>query len=98
MTRANSEQLKHTPWFAKAGAASSIVPISRFVGSNIFTLKGGGYGCLFSMTGIDEEALTNQELEHLHSGVRWMERDVSLRRVRSKSPRTKATTSSCGPA
>ena len=43
MTRANSEQLKHTPWFAKAGAACSIVPISRFVGSNIFALKGGGY-------------------------------------------------------
>ena len=26
MTRANTEQLKHTPWFAKAGAACSIVP------------------------------------------------------------------------
>jgi hypothetical protein len=44
MTRANSEQQKHTPWFAKAGAACSIVPISRFVDPNIFTLKGGGYG------------------------------------------------------
>jgi type IV secretion system protein VirB4 len=63
MTRANSEQLKHTPWFAKAGAASSIVPISRFVGPNIFALKGGGYGCLFSLTGIDEEGLTDQELD-----------------------------------
>jgi type IV secretion system protein VirB4 len=63
MTRANSEQLRHTPWFAKAGAASSIVPISRFVGTNIFALKGGGYGCLFSLTGIDEEGLTDQELD-----------------------------------
>jgi type IV secretion system protein VirB4 len=63
MTRANTEQLKHTPWFAKAGAACSIVPISRFVGANIFALKGGGYGCLFSLTGIDEEGLTDQELE-----------------------------------
>jgi len=63
MTRANTEQLKHTPWFAKAGAACSIVPISRFVGPNIFALKGGGYGCLFSLTGIDEEGLTDQELE-----------------------------------
>jgi type IV secretion system protein VirB4 len=43
MTRANSERLKHTPWFAKAGAACSIVPISRFVGPNTFALKGGGY-------------------------------------------------------
>jgi hypothetical protein len=34
MTRANTEQLKHTLWFAKAGAARSIVPISRFVGPN----------------------------------------------------------------
>ncbi|WP_260734883.1 VirB4 family type IV secretion system protein [Tunturiibacter lichenicola] len=63
MTRVNTEQLKHTPWFAKAGAACSIVPIARFVGPNIFALKGGGYGCLFSLTGIDEEGLTDQELE-----------------------------------
>jgi type IV secretion system protein VirB4 len=63
MTRANSDQLKHTPWFAKAGAACSIVPISRFVGPNIFALKGGGYGCLFSLTGLDEEGLTDLELE-----------------------------------
>jgi type IV secretion system protein VirB4 len=63
MTRANTELQKHNPWFAKAGAASSIVPISRFVGPNIFALKGGGYGCLFSLTGLDEEALTDLELE-----------------------------------
>jgi type IV secretion system protein VirB4 len=63
MTRANTEQVKHTPWFAKAGAASSIVPISRFIGPSVFALKGGGYGCLFSLTGIDEEGLTDQELE-----------------------------------
>ena len=43
MTRANTEQMKHTPWFAKAGAACSIVPIARFVSPNIFALKGGGY-------------------------------------------------------
>ncbi len=29
MTRAN-ETDKHTPWFAKAGAACGIIPISRF--------------------------------------------------------------------
>jgi type IV secretion system protein VirB4 len=65
MTRANPEQLKHTPWFAKAGAACSIVPISRFVGPNVFALKGGGYGCLLSLTGLDEEGLTDRELESL---------------------------------
>jgi type IV secretion system protein VirB4 len=63
MIRANSEQLRYTPWFAKAGAACSIIPISRFVGPCIFALKGGGYGCLFSLTGIDEEGLTDQELD-----------------------------------
>ena len=52
-----------TPWYAKAGAACGIVPISRFVSPTIFTLKTGGYGCLFSLTGIDEEGLTDQELE-----------------------------------
>ena len=68
MTRVNTEQLKHTPWFAKAGAACSIVPISRFVGPSIFALKGGGYGCLFSLTGIDDEGLTDLELDsRVHS-------------------------------
>ena len=63
MTRANSEQHKHTPWFAKAGAACSIVPIGRFVSPDIFALKGGGYGCLFALTGLDEEGFTDAELE-----------------------------------
>jgi type IV secretion system protein VirB4 len=55
--------MKYTPWYAKAGAACSIVPISRFVNDRIFALKGGGYGCLFSLAGIDEEGLTDQQLE-----------------------------------
>jgi len=63
MTRANSEQFKSLPWFAKAGAACSIVPISRFIGPSVFAMKGGGYGCLFSLSGIDEEGLTDQELD-----------------------------------
>ena len=63
MTRANSSQAKFVPWFAKAGAASSIVPIARFVNERIFALKGGGYGCLFALAGIDEEGLTDQELD-----------------------------------
>ena len=68
MTRANTEQAKYVPWFAKAGAACSIVPIARFVNSSIFVLKGGGYGCLFALDGIDEEGLTDQELEaRMHS-------------------------------
>ncbi len=61
--RANTEQLKRTPWFAKSGAACSIVPIARFISPSIFALKGGGYGCLFTLTGIDEEGLTDQELD-----------------------------------
>src|SRR5271170_3530457 len=70
MTRAKTEELKHIPWFAKAGAACSIVPISRFVGPNIFALKGGGYGCLFTLAGLDEEGLTDRELD---SRVRQVE-------------------------
>lgn len=63
MIRANTEQTKYVPWFAKAGAACSIVPIARFVNDHIFALKGGGYGCLFALSGMDEEGLTDQELE-----------------------------------
>jgi hypothetical protein len=63
MIRANAEQSKYVPWFAKAGAACSIVPIARFVTDHVFALKGGGYGCLFSLSGVDEEGLTDQELD-----------------------------------
>jgi type IV secretion system protein VirB4 len=63
MTRVNTEQQRYSPWFAKAGAACSIVPIARFVNDRIFALKGGGYGCLFSLAGIDEEGVTDQGLE-----------------------------------
>ncbi|WP_263378477.1 VirB4 family type IV secretion system protein [Granulicella paludicola] len=63
MTRAKTKHLQSVPWFAKAGAACSIVPISRFVGPNHFAMKGGGYGCLFTLTGIDEEGITDLELE-----------------------------------
>ncbi len=62
MTRANTNR-KHMPWFAHAGAASSIVPIARFIGPSIFALKAGGYGCLLSLAGIDEESQTDEELE-----------------------------------
>jgi type IV secretion system protein VirB4 len=58
MTRANANK-----WFQDAKAACSIVPITRFVGPHIFATKGGAYGCVFSLPGVDEEGLTDQELE-----------------------------------
>src|SRR5271163_1656064 len=64
MTRANN-----APWFTKAGAASSIVPLSHFVGASIFALKGGGYGCLFSLDGIDPESRTDEDLDVRVRGV-----------------------------
>lgn len=63
MTRANTD--RSTPWFAEAGAACSIVPVSRFVGPNTFALKSGGYGVLFALTGIDEEGQTDEQLDDL---------------------------------
>lgn len=39
------------------------MPIARFVNNRIFALTGGGYGCLFSLAGIDDEGMTDQELE-----------------------------------
>ena len=59
----------NAPWFTKAGAASSIVPISHFVGNSIFALKGGGYGCLFSLDGIDAESRTDEDLYARVRGV-----------------------------
>jgi type IV secretion system protein VirB4 len=38
----------------------SYLPFCR---TDIFALKGGGYGCLFSLVGMDEEGLTDQELD-----------------------------------
>ena len=69
MTRANN-----APWFTKAGAASGIMPISHFVGDSIFALKGGGYGCLFSLAGIDMESRTDEDLN-----VRVRSVEASLR-------------------
>ena len=63
MTRVNPEQARLMPWYAKAGAASSIVPLSRWVSPTIFALKNGGYGFLAQVAGIDEESLTDQEIE-----------------------------------
>lgn len=63
MTHVNSEQSRLMPWYAKAGAASSIIPLSRWVSPNVFALKTGGYGIVASLTGMDEESLTDQEIE-----------------------------------
>ena len=63
MTRVNTEQTRLMPWFAKAGAATSIVPLSRWVAPNVFALKTGGYGVVASLTGMDEESLSDQEIE-----------------------------------
>jgi type IV secretion system protein VirB4 len=64
MTHANN-----APWFTKAGAATSILPISHFVGPHTFALKGGGYGCLFSLEGIDPESRTDEDLDVRVRGV-----------------------------
>jgi type IV secretion system protein VirB4 len=63
MTLANSDQSRLLPWYAKAGAASSIVPLARWVSPAVFALKNGGYGIAASVAGMDEESLTDQELE-----------------------------------
>ena len=63
MTLASSEQMKRTPWFAQAGAACSIIPVSRAVSNTVFSLKPGGYCTFFKLPGMDEEGLTDQELE-----------------------------------
>ena len=64
MTRADS-----APWFTRAGAATGIMPLSHFVGENMFALKGGGYGCLYCLAGIDAESRTDQDLDVLVRGV-----------------------------
>ena len=64
MTLANkAEQNRISPWYAKAGAGCSIVPFSRFVSPTMLALKTGGYACWLHLTGMDEESLTDQELE-----------------------------------
>jgi hypothetical protein len=45
--------------------------IARFVpdSEHVFALKPGGYGRLFSVSGVDEESLTDQEIESVLRGV-----------------------------
>jgi type IV secretion system protein VirB4 len=59
----------NAPWFTKAGAATGIMPLSHFVSDHIFALKGGGYGCLFSLAGIDQESRTDEDLDVRVRGV-----------------------------
>ncbi len=56
---------KNNAWFDRARPARSIVPIARFVpdSEHVFALKPSGYGRLFSLAGVDEESLTDQEIE-----------------------------------
>ena len=69
MTRASSEQRKHTPFFAQAGAASSIVPVTRAVGPHALATKTGGYCVFFKTKGVDQESLSDQELDSTVRGV-----------------------------
>jgi len=73
-------------WHRKSKPTRSIVPVSHFVSPTVFALKNGGYGCLFSLTGIDDEgltigigaAVTRRPLPHhraygsVHGGSRWL--------------------------
>ena len=60
-------------WFRQAKPTRSIVPLSRFVSDSIFALKTGGYGCLFSLAGIDDEGLTdlaiNDAIARVHGAL-----------------------------
>ncbi len=77
MTRANANQ-----WFTDAGAANSIIPISRFVSPTIFATKTRGYGCLFELAGADEEGLTDSEINArvraVETGLRGLPEGSSL--------------------
>lgn len=82
MTHVKTNPARDLPWFAKAGAASSIVPIARFVTESIFALKGGGYGCLFSLQGVDDEGMTDQAIDSqtrlIEGALRGLPTDSSL--------------------
>jgi type IV secretion system protein VirB4 len=56
-------------WFRQAKPSRSIIPLSRFVSDSIFALKTGGYGCLFSLAGIDDEGLTDLAIRDIIARV-----------------------------
>ena len=65
--------------------------MARFVAPNIFPLKGGGYGCLFSLTGIDEQGIADLELD---SRMRSIERSCTYRPKSQSSLQRKSGISS----
>jgi type IV secretion system protein VirB4 len=77
MTRANANQ-----WFTDAGAANSIIPIARFVTPTIFATKTRGYGILCEVAGVDEEGLTDAEINArvraVETGLRGLAEGSSL--------------------
>ena len=44
-------------WFQDAGDPSKLFPIVRFVSSDVFATRPGGYGAMFSLDGVDTECL-----------------------------------------
>ena len=58
MTHANPNQ-----WLRDAKPANSIVPIARFVTETVFATKTRGYGVVAAVAGVDEEGLTDQEVD-----------------------------------
>ncbi len=49
-------------WFADAGAASTLFPISRFLNDALFATDEGGYGLVLQLNGIDPECVSDEKL------------------------------------
>ena len=56
---------KVTAWFSGSLPMRNIVPISRFVTDSVFGVKTGGFGAMFSVSGVDDESLTEESLQNI---------------------------------
>jgi type IV secretion system protein VirB4 len=50
-------------WLNRSGASRSIIPFDRFIDGPIFAQKDGGYGCLLTLAGVDEESCSDEVLK-----------------------------------
>ena len=57
-------------WFEDAGDPAELIAIDRVINNNVFSTKEGGYFAVFACAGIDDECLSNEQLQAVSASVR----------------------------
>ena len=76
-------------WFETAGDPSELVSITRPVGEDVFGVRAGGYGLMFSLPGLDTECLSDDAVTAMSSELQTAQRLVPERFITYQIARVK---------